>query len=377
MAVDAETKRKIERQARLYDSAKEEVARRIRDNVETAIKRLKAVEKALLRQVEDEFGENPFSELLAKINSENPPKDAEVSRTLARGVPKGVGPSEESFNSLLKEIEVLESWREKAVSVPSNVRIQSISNDSITLTWDDDFNALSYQIEADGSKSLERVLTNTFTKTELLPYTKHSFRVRAMRGNLVSEWSGVVKGKTQRESFESSVWKKCPDDVEWKRKYSVNKKNPRVVTKDGSSWCTIVGSGSLSLSTVTSWSIKVLKSRDNNGSGIFVGAVPFDIDQNKDDNHKKCGWYFSCYSSTLWSGPPYNYSWIEYGPRKENGKYVHTGDSVGVVIDTVKGDLSFILNGANLGVAYEGIPLDKPIVPCVLLYYKDDSVEFI
>ena len=42
---------------------------------------------------------------------------------------------------------------------------------------------------------------------------------------------------------------------------------------------------------------------------------------------------------------------------------------------TTKGELSFVLNGVNLGVAYEGIPLDKPLIPCVLLGKKDDSVE--
>ena len=52
-------------------------------------------------------------------------------------------------------------------------------------------------------------------------------------------------------------------------------------------------------------------------------------------------------------------------------------DSVGVVMDTAKGELSFVVNSVNLGVAYEGIPLDKPLVPCVVLYYQDDSVELI
>ena len=54
---------------------------------------------------------------------------------------------------------------------------------------------------------------------------------------------------------------------------------------------------------------------------------------------------------------------------------MHTGDSVGVVMDTAKGELSFVLDGMNFGVAYEGIPLDKPLVPCVLLWNEYDSVE--
>ena len=44
-------------------------------------------------------------------------------------------------------------------------------------------------------------------------------------------------------------------------------------------------------------------------------------------------------------------------------------------MDTTKGELSFVVNDVNLGVAYDGIPLDKPLVPCVILYYQGDSVE--
>ena len=128
---------------------------------------------------------------------------------------------------------------------------------------------------------------------------------------------------------------------------------------------------------MTSWSIKVLKSKDNNGDDINIGVAPFDINQNEYYNYKKCGWYFSCYASTLCSGPPHNYGGEEYGPRKEEGEYVHEGDSIGVLMDTAKGELSFALDGASLGVAYEGIPLDKPLVPCVILYASDDSVELI
>ena len=84
-------------------------------------------------------------------------------------------------------------------------------------------------------------------------------------------------------------------------------------------------------------------------------------------NYNKCGWYFYCGDSTLYSGPPHNYKGKEYGSRKEDGQYFYTGDSVGVMMDTAKGELSFVVNGVNLGVAYDGIPLDKPLVPCVLL----------
>ena len=331
--------------------------------------------------MEAELGENPFAKLLAEIESGNPPTDAEVRSVLEKEIPQDFGPSEESFLSLCREIEAFKSWRVKkeekpSVAAPSNVRVESITQDSITLTWNDDWRAMSYQVEVDGSKSLDRVTTNTFTKRGLLPDTEHTFRVRAVRGDSVSGWSDVVKGRTQW----NCVWKKCPDNVDKERKYSVDEKNPRIATIVGDNdgyCCTIIWNTPLPLNKVTSWSIKILKSGENDGGGIYVGVAPSDINQNEGDNYGKSGWYFNCFTSTLYSGPPHKYRRKVYGPRKENGEYVHTGDSVGVVMDTAKGELSFALNGVNLGVAYEGIPLDKPLVSCVLLCWKDDSVELV
>ena len=380
--MDAKTRGEIEKQARLYEAAKEKIASRIQDNVETAIKKLKAAERELLEEVEIELGENPFAELLAEIESGNPPTDAEVRSVLDKGVPQDFGPSDEFFFSLCREIEAFKSWRVKkeekpSVAAPSNIRVESTTQDSITLVWNDDWRATSYQIEVDGGRSLERVTKNTFTKRGLLPDTEHTFKVRAVVGDSVSEWSDVVKGMTQKPSPYGGVWKECPDDVYEKMKYSVDKENPRIATKiyDDGYWCTIIGNTPLPLNNVTSWSIKILKSKDNDGYGIFIGVAPSDINQNMIGY--KCGWYFDCYWSILFSGPPHDYVDKEYGPRKENGQYVHTGDSVGVVMDTVKGELSFVLDRVNLGVAFEGIPLDKPLVPCVLFWYPGDSVELV
>ena len=83
----------------------------------------------------------------------------------------------------------------------------------------------------------------------------------------------------------------------------------------------------------------------------------------------------------LWFNPIlwtlHNYKWKEYGPRKKDREYVHIGDSVDVVMDTVKGELSFVVNGVNYGAAFDGISLDKPLVLCVALRHNRDSVELI
>ena len=376
MVVDAKTRAEITKQGRLYEATKERIVSRIQSNIRIAKEKLDLAERELIKEVEIEFGENPFAQLITNIDSENPPTDEEVMRVLERGIPQDFGPRDESFGSLFKEIEAIKSWDNEgkaSPSAPSNVMAESIACDSITLTWDDDLMASLYQIEVNGSKSLCRSTTNSFTKRGLFSGAEYTFRVRSVLGkDSVSEWSDVVKERTRWDCF----WKKCSEDVDKRLQYSVNESNPKIATKiSGDGYCTIIGSTPLPLNKVTSWSIKVLKSKDNNGDGFHIGVAPFDIDQNVDRNWK-CGWYFAWWNSTLWSGPPRYYDGEVYGPRKGDGQYVHTGDRLGVVMDTTKGELSFVVNRVNRGVAYKGIPIDKPLVPCVLLYWGD-SVELV
>ena len=63
---------------------------------------------------------------------------------------------------------------------------------------------------------------------------------------------------------------------------------------------------------------------------------------------------------------------------------MYTGDGVGVMIDTEKGDFSFALDGANLGVAYERIPLSylmlfffiEAVILWSLWFEAEESVLF-
>ena len=370
--MDAKTRGEIEKQAELYETAKRTIKKKIVDGIRVAIEKLEATERELLEEVEAEFGENPFFEFLGVENH----TEDEAKNILRREIPQAFGPDEGSFESLRKDIESFKEWRKKpdqAHLVPNGVTLKEASWDKISLSWNAVEGAKFYLVEADDEIFWAPGTSNTFTKADLLPDTEHSFRVRAVRGNKMSEWSGAAKGRTKR----SCAWKECPDYVANNLKYSVDGNNPRVATKIGDCYgcTTITGSASLTPNTVTSWSVKVLKSKNNDGFGIFVGVAPFDINQNSDN--RKCGWYFRCYSSNVCSGPPHNIGRKDYGPRKEKGQCVRTGDTVGVVMDTARGELSFVLNGVNHGVAYEGIPLDKPLVPCALLWHQRDSVELV
>ena len=189
--------------------------------------------------------------------------------------------------------------------------------------------------------------------------------------------SEPIEVKTKRPKFtECCEWKECQKKY-YEKRYKRSDESSMVATKEGKCEVAVVGSAALPLNKATCWNVRVLASRDENGESIYVGAAPSDIDQCADGNHRTCGWYLCCCSSTLWSGPPHRCTGKEYGQRKGGGEYVKNGSVVGVLVDTIKCELSFSLNGARFCVAYEGVPLDKPLVPCVILKHSGDSVELV
>ena len=298
-----------------------------------------------------------------------------------RGVPKG---SDGSVSGCEWSEEV--KIRTLAVPTPTNLKAVTKSYSSICLSWDPISTGMIYRVktmETTGAVSYEKVVEcdgdTRYTAKELRPETKYSFSVQAGNGNTWGEWCSAVSAKTWSAIVrlpENCRWKECPGNFSSGMKYSVDSSRPKIATKTGEGWCAIVADALLTRGRVTKWGVHVLKSR-NNGDSIWIGVIPSDVSL-KDDINKR-GWYFECYFTTLCSGPPHNYWCKEYGPKKsgKERRYVHTGDIVGVTMDTVKGELSFALNGVNYGLAYDRIPLDKPLVPCVLLEHKGYSIELI
>ena len=262
--------------------------------------------------------------------------------------------------------------------VPMRFYITTNSWRSVGISWDPIDGTTRYQLEVDGS--LQRpVSTNTFVKKDASPDTEYTFRVRSVRGDGVSMWSSPLKWRTQKKIFDNIAWKDCPLHIEKEKAYIVNETNPRIVENAGPKkhFSTIIGEICIPEGKVSFWEIKILKSQYGTSSSIYVGVAPQDINQDSGVNQKECGWYFHCYDSRLYSGPPHNCRGVEYGSGKGVGKRLKPGESVCVVMNMLKGELSFVVKGVNLGVAYSGIPLDKPLVPCVILSWGGDSVEII
>ena len=112
------------------------------------------------------------------------------------------------------------------------------------------------------------------------------------------------------------------------------------------------------------WKIKILKTSVKN---IMVGVAPSDFDILS-SQYNTCGWYYYCYNSTLYSGPPFNY-------RGSNTNLTGVKDEIIVVMNMKKRTLKFIINNEDKGDSYTNIPIDKPLFPAICLNVKEDSVE--
>ena len=112
------------------------------------------------------------------------------------------------------------------------------------------------------------------------------------------------------------------------------------------------------------WKIKILKTANKN---IMIGVAPSDFDFNT-SKYDTCGWYFYCINSSLYSGPPFNYS-------AKNTNLSQINDEIVVVLNMKKKTIKFIINDEDKGDTYTDIPIDKPLYPAIFLYNKGDSVE--
>ena len=170
-------------------------------------------------------------------------------------------------------------------------------------------------------------------------------------------------GKIKSPLFK---FKKCPSNANGNVKYTVSGENDNIYTKNGTTgyWTAALCEYELKKSKEYRWKIKILKS---GSKYIMVGVAPIDFDINA-SSYSNCGWYMYCYNSSLYSGPPYKYSNKSVGLSGVK-------DEVIIVMNMSKRTLKFIINNEDKGEAYTDIPVEKPIVPIVIMHDANDSVE--
>ena len=166
----------------------------------------------------------------------------------------------------------------------------------------------------------------------------------------------------------SFKFKECPDNISKDKLYKVTGKKENVVQKTGTDgWVGIPCRNGLGNHVEQySWKINILETY--NGT-FMVGVAPMNFDINS-SSYTKCGWYFYSYCSVLYSGSPHNYK-----NKKTNLKKPEK--EIKVVLNMKSGSLKFIVDGEDKEISYYSLPTDKPLVPIVFLYHKNDSIEII
>ena len=164
-------------------------------------------------------------------------------------------------------------------------------------------------------------------------------------------------------------FRKCPLNTNRERKYKVSGIQQNVAIKNiGSNnyYSGIICVDELEKGKINKWKIKILNTKDYD---IRIGIVSKDFDNNDPiPNKKKSGWYYSCSSGYLYSGPPEN---IE---KKQTDLKVKK-DEIIVIMDMNKGTLKFIIDDEDKGDSFSNIPIDNPLFPSVLIGKVGDSVE--
>ena len=158
-------------------------------------------------------------------------------------------------------------------------------------------------------------------------------------------------------------FKKCPNNVNENRKYTITGDFDNIITKTGSNnWMGTICEDILDITKIYKWKVKILKTQYYH---IMVGVAPIDFNINS-SSYNTCGWYYDI-RNYLYSGPPYNYS--------RSANLNSTKDEVTVIINMKKRTLKFIINNEDKGDSYTNIPIDKQISPAILLCHQNDSVE--
>lgn len=170
--------------------------------------------------------------------------------------------------------------------------------------------------------------------------------------------------------------KKCSDFLfKWKpgKNYSLSCYNLIATKTSGGEGynCNILGDIVLPKNKISKWKIKLRKYglSSNNDWDILIGVGPADMNQNEPDLYLKT-WTFLCGNSKISIPSGYYKDYV-----KKNSK-LKEGDIVEVIMNTINGELSFVVNGQNYGVACK-VPLNKDLSPFVLIYDQGESIELL
>lgn len=296
-------------------------------------------------------------------------------------------------NNVLRVDPVSSSSSSSAAAIIAPPRTLRIGSNDVTMTWgnDDDVSGddVTYYVTcevaggyADGAVApiVYAGPARECTVKGLVAGAAYDFFV-GRRGS--DAWSEPLRVTIPGKAFSDVKLLRNSVEARGKRFIDVTEDCMSATSRKAGSWHALMGDGIIfaegeSAGAKKGFVVKIV-SLEGSSSDMFIGVGPVDVDPNLVESHPLRGWFLSTYRSNIVSGPPHNAQYLNYDAERG---HVKTGDTVEVVCELVaeggerSATVSFVVNGRDLGVAFRKVPLDKPILPLVLMRNTGDSVEF-
>ena len=191
------------------------------------------------------------------------------------------------------------------------------------------------------------------------------------------EWSDALCFKTKKWTCS---WKQCPKTVEEKRKYSMSGKLDNIATKLEVTRGTareiesiVIGDTPIPIGVTVSWKISIGYG-NSHYCRFYFGIAPTDVNQNE-EIYLSDATYIDSYGCSIRSR---HNEYSLFSGLTSDGKDVFLSKriwgSLGVIVNTIKREVSFVVNGVIFGIA-PNILVDKPLVPLVVLNHSGDKAE--
>ena len=263
-------------------------------------------------------------------------------------------------------IYINEDLIEKSKVLPNKIKISLEKGKAIDKDWNE--NEINYYIndciEIENNIKNINIINENILKRNSNKNKKIKFIPDEDSINNILE---IIKNFGEIYDYYKFNFKNCPININENRKYIISGDKMNILTKvEKNGIMGTICENKLEELTEHKWKIKILKTERKN---IMVGVAPIDFDINS-SNYDNCGWYFYCFNSKLYSGPPHNYSGRETNLSEIN-------DEIIIIMNMNKRTLKFIIDDEDKGESYTDIPIDKPLFPAVFLYNKNDSVEML
>ena len=154
--------------------------------------------------------------------------------------------------------------------------------------------------------------------------------------------------------------------------YTINKNGLLAIKNNGGNSfnCLILGDKEIPKNKVSQWRIKINKNKNPEiGIDILIGIGPSKFKGRMQDE--------------VWCILANNLNNVGLRMKGKSLDYrynkvqIKQDDIVTVIVDRIKGNLSFYLNDINLGIVCSNIPSYEELYPAIILYEQGQNVEIV